>query len=220
MSLPKDCADHLRSKYKTFTGKKLGSGHAHELVAAFFGYGSAAALRAETQFPLTDLGKAAVLVPALEQMDRRRAQLQGVPEDLPGADSIARGLTSFLTETGRFTGKAWIDRNLSDDIDAYVQDDPMAIMDALSGEMAETNAFFDEVYIDGTDIQVHPEGMMVTLEGSLNGETHEDRVFHGDKIAFTTVMTLDRVAGRIGYAKPNLETSGHVDESGYYDDDE
>lgn len=220
MSLPKDCADYLRSKYQAFTGKKLGSGHAHEIVAAFFGYGSAAALQAETQFPLRDLDKAAVLVPALERMDLRLAQLKGVPEDLPGADSIARGLTSFLAETGRFTGKVWIDRNLSDDINAYVQDDPMAIMDALSGEMAETNAFFDEVYIDETDIQVHPEGMVVTLEGSLNGETHEDRVFHGDKIAFRTVMTFDRVAGRIGYAKPNLETGGHVDESGYYDDDE
>ena len=43
--------------------------HAHELVAAFFGYGTAAALRAEAKFPLTAIDEARHLIPDLRRMD-------------------------------------------------------------------------------------------------------------------------------------------------------
>jgi len=47
MSIQKLCADRLRDSYRELTGKKLGSGHAHEIAAAYFGYMTAAAMQAE-----------------------------------------------------------------------------------------------------------------------------------------------------------------------------
>jgi hypothetical protein len=99
-----------------------------------------------------------------------------------------------------------------------VQRDPTMIEDALSGEMATTNAYFDELYIDEVEFADGEEGMVASLSGSLNGESDQDRVFHGDKISFTTVMTFPRLPGRVAFLRPQLETSGQVDESMYHDD--
>lgn len=217
MSLHKDCADHLRSDYRALTGNKLKSSHGHELVAAFFGYGTAAALQAEARFPLTDLGEAAFLIPDLVRMDQRVQQIKNLPADLPTVDDLASTICDFLVETGRFTGRIWQARNLNDEVNGYVQDHPLMIEDALSGEIATTNAYFDEIYIDEYSFQSNDDALTITLTGALNGENDEDRAFHGDKIEFTTVMTFDRVAGRIAYKEPELDTDGAVDDF-HYDD--
>jgi hypothetical protein len=52
----------------------------------------------------------------------------------------------------------------------------------------------------------------------LNGDQDQDRAFHGDKINFTSIMTMYRVAARIAYQNPDFETSGGVDDSMYYED--
>ncbi len=96
----------------------------------------------------------------------------------------------------------------------------MMIEDDLSSEIATTNAYFDELYIDEVALDIGQDALVALISGSLNGETDQDRAFHGDSIAFTTVMTFQRVAGRVAYEKPELETSGAVDMSKYYDDEE
>lgn len=219
MSLPKDCADHLRARYRLLTGRKLGSSHAHELVAAFFGYKTAAALRAETRFPLNDIGKAEILIPDLRLMDERVGTLRGLPADLPSVDDLTSDLCHFLASQGHFDGRFWSSRHLSDDVNAFVQHDPMMIEGALDGEIASTNAYFDELYIEEYDFKPSDDALVATLTGSLNGENDQDRAFHGDKIVFTTVMTFERVAGRIAYMEPELETDGKVDDAMYYDED-
>ena len=217
MSLHKDCADHLRSHYRALTGNKLKSTHAHEFVAAFFGYGTLAALQTETRFPLSDLEEAAFLIPDLARMDQRVQQIQKLPADLPTVDQLASVICDFLVAQGHFAGRIWKSRDLSDDVNGYVQDNPMMIEDALLGEIATTNAYFDELYIDEYGFESNDEALMVTLSGSLNGEQDEDRAFHGDKILFTTLMTFELVAGRIAYREPEIDTDGTVDDSHYYD---
>jgi len=217
MSLHKGCADHLRSHYRNLTGNKLQASHAHELVAAFFGYGTAAALRAETKFPLTALGEAAFLVPDLLRMEQRVQQIQSLPNDLPAVDDLASAICDFLVTAGYFTGQLWQARDLSDHVNGYVQNDPTMIEDALAGEIATTNAYFDELYINEYSFQTNDEALVITLAGSLNGETDDDRVFHGDKILFATVMAFERVSGRIAYREPELYTGGEVDDSHYYE---
>lgn len=219
MSLRKDCADRLRTHYRSLTGNKLGASHAHELVAAFFGYGTAAALQAETRFPLSALGEAEVLIPDLPLMDKRVRSIRGLPKDLPSVDALVSLLCDYLADNGYFDGRFWTSRHLSDDINAFVQHDPMMIEAELSGEMASTNAYFDELYIEDFEFSAAEDAFVATLTGSLNGENDRDRVFHGDKINFTTVMTFERVAGRIAYREPELETGGSVDDSMYYDED-
>ncbi|WP_244550940.1 hypothetical protein [Bradyrhizobium sp. Rc2d] len=95
----------------------------------------------------------------------------------------------------------------------------MMIEDALSGEMAMTNAFFDELYIDKVSLDLGNDVLVANVSGALNGENDPDKPFSGDSIVFTTMMTFERVAGRIGYRRPELETSGAIDDSHYYDDD-
>ncbi|WP_210249792.1 hypothetical protein [Brucella pituitosa] len=83
MSIQKECADLLREYYLSLTGSKLRSGHAHELVAAYFGYRTAVALQADAVFPISSLEDAEVLIPDIAGMDRRRSELNDVPADLP-----------------------------------------------------------------------------------------------------------------------------------------
>ncbi|MGI9374915.1 MAG: hypothetical protein ACR2PC_02280 [Tsuneonella suprasediminis] len=221
MSIQKECADHLRQTYRHLTNEKLGSGHAHEIVAAFFGYGSAAALRTELKYQLDELNRANILIPHLALMDQRVQQLQGLHAELPEVDDLASQLCDFLRAQGHFSGTVWHTRDVEDYINSdFIQNDPMMIEDDLSSEIATTNAYFDELYIDEVALDIGQEALVALISGSLNGETDQDRAFHGDSIAFTTVMTFQRVAGRVAYEKPELETSGAVDMSKYYDDEE
>ncbi|EEE48186.2 hypothetical protein FIV06_31440 (plasmid) [Labrenzia sp. THAF191b] len=219
MSIQKECADRLRETYRNLTGSKLKSGHAHELVAAYFGYGTAAALQAEVEYPVEAIEAAAVLIPDLALMGRRQSELNQVPTDLQPVDDLAKEITAYLVDEGYFSGKVWHARDLSDEINSYVMEDPMLIEDALSGEIASTNAYFDELYIDEVVVDVTDDAFVATLTGSLNGEQDQDRVFHGDKINFTSTMTMYRIAARIAYQEPDFETGGSVDDSMYYEDD-
>jgi hypothetical protein len=218
MSIAKECADRLRETYHNLTGAKLKSGHAHELVAACFGYGTAAALQAEVAYPIEAIEAAAVLIPDLALMDRRRGQLNQLPTDIQPVDDLAKDISAYLVEEGYFSGKVWHTRDLGDEINIRVMDDPMIIEDALSGEIASTNAYFDELYIDEVDVDFTEDALVATLSGSLNGQQDQDRVFFGDKINFTSVMTMYRVAARNAYQEPDFETGGSVDKS-YYDED-
>jgi len=60
-SIAKFCADYLRA-FTNNHGVKLKSGHAHELVAAFFGYKSKAAMQADTLCSIENIGKAEIFV--------------------------------------------------------------------------------------------------------------------------------------------------------------
>lgn len=218
MPIHKECVDALRAKYRALTGNKLVAGHAHEIVAAYFGYGTAAALRAEAKYPLTSLEEAEVLMPALALMDQRIAEMQGIPDDLPTVDELAKQISGFLVEAGHFSGKIWSNRNIGEEVSTYAYENPLTILDELSGEMAATNAYFDGFYIDKSDVSSNDEGLTVTLTGTAEGEQDQDRVFSGDKINFTTSMTFDLVAGRVAYREPEFDTGGSVDDSYYFDD--
>lgn len=217
MSIQKECADRLRETYRALSGKKLRSGHAHELVAAYFGYGTAAALQSDAVFPLSSLDEAEILIPDIQGMDSRRVELAQLPADLPSSKDLADVISLRLEENGHFSGEIWDATYLSDDINGYIQRDPMVIEDELAGEIATTNAYFDELYIDETDVAFHEDSLVATLTGSLNGEQDQDRASHGDKIKFTSIMTMRRVASRIGYFNPEFETGGSVDDSIYRD---
>lgn len=218
MSIQKECADRLRETYRTLTGGKLKAGHAHELVAAYFGYGTAAALQAEAEYPVKAIEAARILIPDLALMDRRRGELNELPADLQPVDDLAREITAFLIDKDYFSGKVWYNRDLAEEINIRVVEDSMIIEDALSGEIASTNAYFDELDIDEVDVDLTEDALVAILSGSLNGEQDWDRAFHGNKINFTSEMTMYRVAARIGYLQPEFETGGSVDNS--YDEED
>jgi hypothetical protein len=218
MSIHKDCADHLRSTYSN-GGNKLGAGHAHELVAAYFGYTNAAALRTEAKYPVADLGDASILIPNIPLMEKRMGELKGLPP-LPSADELASNLSAFLVSNGDFSGEVWHTRKLEQYIEeSFIQDQFLSILDDVSGETASTNAYFDELIVDEVEVSATTDAVMVKVSGDLNGENDPDKPFSGDKIVFTTDITLQRVAGRVAFMSPELETSGAVDDSDYYDEE-
>lgn len=218
MPINKDCADYLRAYYHSLTGGKLSAGHAHELVAAFFGYASGAALRAEVKYPLAGLSQAEILMPDLSMMDRRLQDLKGVPANMPAADDIATQLCTFLSAQGYFGGDVWQTRDLSEFIIVdFIHKDPQMIEEALASEVALTNAYFDELYVDEVMLNVGLDALVATATGSLFGENDPDRVFHGDKVNFQTQITFPRIAARIAFGSPEVETGGAIDTS-YYDE--
>lgn len=216
MTIQKACADHLRAVYNDLPGGKLCSGHAHEVVAAYFGYPTAAALQAETRYPLSNLGTAEILIPDAPLIEKRLKELSDLPHGLPTVEDIVSQVSDFLKKSGHFTGRV---TTLFDEIDAHLQENSSSIEDDLSGAIAETNAYFDEIYVEDVEGEVDAQVLSVTATGSLNGETDPDRVFHGDKIAFSIKVTLPRVAGRTAFGGAEIgEASGAVDDSDYYDD--
>ena len=63
----------------------------------------------------------------------------------------------------------------------------MIIEDALSGENRfDETPISTKLYIDEVVVDVTEDALVATLSGSLNGEQDQDRVFHGDKINFTS----------------------------------
>lgn len=62
LDITKACADSLRAFTQNNYGIQLKSSHAHELVAAYFGYSSRAALLAEKQCPIVNLTDADIII--------------------------------------------------------------------------------------------------------------------------------------------------------------
>ena len=219
MTIQKDCADHLR-EYVSAAGATLGAGHAHEVVAAFFGYGTGAALRADDGYPVENLLDADILVPDPAMLARRTQEIDALPDEVRNIEDVVSVLCGFLQAQGHFKGEVW----RTEDLAGYVKDDylpshhMLTIMDELSGEMAETNASFDGPDFDEASIETDDDSVKVSVTGVLEGDTDLDRPFSGDKINFTCVVAFDRVAGRVAFRKPDITASGGVDDS-YYDAD-
>src|SRR5581483_726450 len=105
--LSKICADFIRSHVLTQSGAKLKASHARELVAAFFGYKSHAALLAEKDFPLSALSDADVMVPAVALIESRRADLEGLPADVPESGELAKTIADLLVMQSHFARQVW-----------------------------------------------------------------------------------------------------------------
>ena len=90
MSISKLCADQLCVISNNY-GVKLKSSHAHELVAAFFGYKSKAALLSDTFAPIENIGQAKifVLIPSAFIEERRKC-LVDLPSDLPDTHVLGK----------------------------------------------------------------------------------------------------------------------------------
>lgn len=87
---------------------KTKASHARELVAAFFGYKSHAALMAEKIYPLDQLDEASIFIPDIPLMNDRRSKLNGLPNDLTQSIDIAKYLSDMLTDEGLCGGEVWL----------------------------------------------------------------------------------------------------------------
>lgn len=212
--LSKLCADYFRTSYTSQTTGKLKASHARELVAAFFGYKSHAALIAEKAYPLDKLDEAVILVPDIPLVEQRRSRLSGLPDDAPESRTLAEMLSTYLQEKGHFGGDVW----LYDSLESYVMevlliDSDALVSDALSGTMAETNASFEDFpYYEDAKIEDTGDALEITVSGKLQGKPLDDKLFSGDTIDMGVRVLLPRIAGKCSFLDFDIEAVGSVND--------
>jgi hypothetical protein len=212
IDLSKLCADFLRQNYASQSTNKLKASHARELVAAFFGYKTHAALMAEKTYPLSQLQDAFIFIPDISLMNDRRKKLSGLPNDLNQSIDLAKLLSNMLSEEGLCGGDVWV----YDTLDTYIvevllPDCQSLIDDQLSGTMAETNAeSFDAPYYDDIQIEDRSGELVAIAKAQYKGEPMNDKPFCGDTLDIVVQVTLPRMAGKRGFFDFELEARGSV----------
>ncbi len=189
--LSKICADSLR----TFTNEKydikLKAAHAHELVAAFLGYSSKNTMLADTKYPISNLDQAKIIVMTPDDfVDQRRKNLQGLSSELPDNYSLGEAVYESL-----FANEWWAS--------PYP---PFKSFEKLAKFLVENNDAFQNVFKFYRDVPMHHiVDVKIAENGVLLNVLHSHRTSTGETLGDgKTTINLPRVAGRIGYGKPQV----------------
>lgn len=214
MEIVASCVSYLQEQYEGLSLEQ-----ASDFVAAFFGYSSLESLESDNKLPIECLEDADVLIPAFGSLKDKLSELKGC--DLPTSDELIEELAAHLESEGLFHGDVWY----CSDIETYVIEEYLPnnvfLDDELCDLIAETNAYFDDAYYDSAKLDDSGDKITVTVVGTYSGSTHDDKMFCGDRIDFTAILEMERIAGQIGFSAPEITFSGEVYDYGDdYDDAE
>ncbi|STX39848.1 hypothetical protein [Legionella feeleii] len=203
MSIIKLCADHLRA-FSGNHGVKLKSGHAHELVASFFGYKSKAAMQMDILSPIKNLDQAKifVLMPSLF-IEERRKRLEYLPSGLPDAYTLGEEMFACLASEGRLAGRffaSW--EHLAEVLtNEYLQKNGNSILPINFGPYEKARHIFNKpIYEFNPKIETTGNGIKLTATNKYYGSSD----VHFQSIDLAITITLQRIAGYIGYANPEI----------------
>lgn len=187
--IPKMCADSLRTFTKEKLNIKLKAAHAHELVAAYFGYSSKNAMLADNDYPISRIPQAKIVVMAKDSdINERRKKLQGLPPELPNSYALGEPIYTSL-----FSDKFWTS-----------QHPPFRSFEKAAKFLVENNASFQHVFKFYLEVPLHHlvsvncEYGKVTLSVIHATRTSAEEMIANGK----TTIELRRVAGGIGYGEP------------------
>lgn len=186
--ITKKCADSLRSFALNNYGIQLKSSHAHELVAAYFGYSSRASLLSEAKCPITSLRDAEfiILTPTAFIKDRCKG-LQGLPENLP--KELAEGVYSPLYDEKWITQTIW----------PTLEELGKALADQ---HLRSKPAFFSDLKVQRQGVELefeNDEVAIVVFREYISPSLLLS--FEQGKKGVVDVFNLKRIAGHIGYVK-------------------
>jgi hypothetical protein len=189
--ISKLCSDSLRTFTNDKYDIKLKAAHAHELVAAYLGYSSKNALLADRKYPVNNLDQAEIVVMISDDfIDQRRNELQGLSLELPDSYTLGEAVYAPL-----FSDEWWVS--------PYP---PFRSFEKLAKFFVEDNDTYQRVFKFYRDIPVHHyvgikpsenEVLLSVIHSSQNSTG--EMVGHGE-----TTINLPRVAGRVGFSKPQL----------------
>ncbi len=185
------CADSLRTFSKEKHDIKLKATHAHELVAAYFGYKSKSAMKADTKYPMSKLGQAEIIVSMPDDfIDKRRKKLQELSPELP--DSYTLGEVVYAPI---FAGEFWTS-----------QFPPFRSFKTLAKYLVENSEVFrGDLRFNQNVPMEHFVAVKEEENYVLLTVTHTYRDHTGElKDNGDTIIKLPRIAGRIGYGKPEI----------------
>ncbi|MBZ0188684.1 MAG: hypothetical protein K8F91_20730 [Candidatus Obscuribacterales bacterium] len=203
----KSCSDYLRERFQG-----LKASHARELVAAFFGYKSHAALLSDKAYPIEELSGAQILIPDEVMIYERKECLKDLPASIPSGMDLSYLLADFLQADQLFEGEVWH----CDDIGEYMLEEylPEHLSPQLDDELADViesvNAFFEEIEYDEVHVDEKPNNFYITVKGTYSGVSLDDDNFNGDTIDFEVFIKLPRWAGKVAFSEPEIEVDGTV----------
>ncbi len=189
--ISKLCADSLRTLANEKYGTKLKSAHAHELVAAYFGYRSKNALLADENYPISALAQAEIVVTMPDEFfNKRRMVLQELSSDLPDNSVLYEAIHSALV------ANKWLKSPFP----------PFSDFERLAKSLVTKSSQYHAAFPFHRE---YPLDHFVTVESAedpvLLTVTHAYAPQNEEALAEgITTVTLPRVAGRIGYGAPEL----------------
>ena len=187
--ISKLCADSLRTFTNDKYDIKLKASHAHELVAAYFGYKSKNAMLADTKYPISNLDQAKIIVMIPDNfIDHRRKNLRGLSSELP--DNYILGEAVYVS---LFSDEWWAS-----------QHPPFRSFEKLAKFLVDNDDAYQNVFKFYRDVPMHH---IVKVKDEEDGVTltvlHSHRTSTGEMLGVgKTTIKLRRVAGRIGFGKP------------------
>lgn len=190
--ITKICADSLRSFLNEKYSIKLGTSHAHELVAAFFGYQSRAAMLADTKHSMRSLEKAdfILLNPPTPFVDQRIKNLEGISPDLPSSIVLAEGVYSPIVTDKRFLNKTW----------PTLHDLAVALAEDRGHEKLRMFGVNPKDMSWITDVEIRATESDALMTVALDHPTG-----FGKRSSYAKVeIKLTRIAGNIGYGNPEV----------------
>jgi hypothetical protein len=191
--ISKLCADSLRTFSNEEYNVKLKAAHAHELVAAYFGYLSKNAMLADTNCPISNLAQAKIIVMKPDDfIDQRRKNLRDLPKELPDSYSLGEAVYGPL-----FSNEWWDSpyppfRSLVTAA-AYLVENNETYKSAFHLYLSTGNNF-EQVLVP----ESFKNNLLLTVYHSTKNSIGE--MWCNGK----TTINLPRVAGHIGFGLPEM----------------
>jgi len=190
-NISKICADALRTFSTEKLGAKIKPAHAHELTAAYFGYRSKNALLADKNYPANNLHQAEIIVMIPdESIDKRRGKLEGLPSNLPDSYTLGEAVYVAL-----FSDEWW-----------KSQHPPFRSFAKAGRYLVENSAAYQSTFNLVTNLPIHHYVVEKEAEHDVTlTVVHAYKDLEGEMIGYgQTTIRLPRVAGRIGFGKPEF----------------
>lgn len=198
LEITKACADSLRTFTQNNYEIHLKPTHAHEIVAAYFGYSSRAALLADKKCPIGTLKDAELIIlnDPMQRIEQRLKTLANLPSELPSSDILAATIYKTTISNEQLSEKVWTD--FKEMAIAYAEDrvfhnEKMERMMGIDG--------FDQSELDWL-IQVD----INTMETDVRITVTYDYPAKAKKTSrhASVAVALPRIAGNIGYGEPKV----------------
>lgn len=187
------CADSLRVFTKDNYGIKLKASHAHELVAAIFGYKSKNAMLADVKYPLSNISQANIIVLGpTAPIDQRRKELQGLSDDLPDTYTLAEGAYLALIEE-KVLRKPW---QTYEHLAIFLADEYL--------RQQNMDKVYKRAVREGVEVERRCDSVLLTVSRFYQIPRNEGGV---EEVYLSIYINLPRIACHIGYANPKISMS-------------
>ncbi|MFG1520362.1 hypothetical protein [Halobacteriovorax sp. ZH1_bin.1] len=191
--ISKKCADSLRSFTKENYDIKLKAAHAHELVAAYFGYKSKNSMLADARLPISRLEDADIIVMIDDvEINNRRDDLQSISDLLPDSYKLGEPFyTALFSDLTLYKSEFPPFRSFKGFTQFYIENSK------------RWNSIFKHIEDIKLDHIVEVDSQKDFVKISVIHTSKNSRNEYLD--LGETILTLERVAGRIGYKEPRMD---------------